>query len=106
MPRELLSAQNYKNGFLIDSDLMAGVSEKPDAPGVFTAYVLKHETGEYLGYQEFTSLEDAVARINAIERDWEFESTHSCGAGKCGNNRGGNCRIGGCGANGAQASSC
>jgi hypothetical protein len=97
MPRAQLTPENFRNGFLIDADLMAGVTEKPDAPGAFLAYVLKPGSGEYLGYQEFTALDEALAALNAIPREWTYESAHSCGEGKCGNNQGGNCRIGGCG---------
>ena len=46
-----LTPQNYNQGFLVDEELMAGVTENPDQAGVFSAYVLRHTTGEYLGHQ-------------------------------------------------------
>ena len=86
------TADNYKSGFLIDEQLMAGITESAEAPGNFTAYVVRHTTGETLGAQEFTNLFEDIRTINDIPREWNFESTSSCG--------GGNCSKGGCGKNG------
>ena len=85
------TAENYGGGFLIDEELMAGVSENKDAPGVFTAFVVRHTTGETLGVQQFTNLFEAIRTINDIPREWAYESVSKCG---------GNCAAGGCGKNG------
>ena len=86
------TADNFKSGFLIDEELMAGISEHPDSVGTFTAYVVRHTTGETLGVQEFTNVFEALRTINEIERPWAFESASKCG--------GGNCKKGGCGKSG------
>jgi hypothetical protein len=89
-----LTAENYTKGFLVDEELMGGVTTSPEQPGVYVAYVLNHLTGEYLGYQGFPELEQALIAIHSVKRDWAFESVSGCGAGKC---AGGNCKVGGCG---------
>lgn len=92
-----LTAENYTKGFLVDEELMGGVTTSPEQPGVpsvYVAYVLNHLTGEYLGYQGFPELEQALAAIQSVKRSWIFESVSGCGAGKC---AGGNCKVGGCG---------
>jgi hypothetical protein len=85
-----LSAQNYSKGFLIDEELMAGVTA---AESEYSAFVLRHTTGEYLGYRAFPSLEEALASINAIPRPWKFESTSGCSGERCGE---GKCKGEGC----------
>jgi hypothetical protein len=85
------TADNYKGGFLIDEELMAGISETTEAPGNFTAYVVRHTTGETLGVQTFNDLFEALRTINDIPREWAFESASKCG---------GNCAAGGCGKKG------
>jgi hypothetical protein len=92
----ILTAENYKQGFLIDDDLMAGVSPHPDNAEQFLAYVLHHTTGEYLGYQPFAELDQALGAINRIPRTWVFEKAGGCGG--CGEGRGGKCSKGQCGA--------
>jgi hypothetical protein len=84
-----LTAENYSRGFLVDDELMAGVTESPQKQGAFAAFVLRPETGEYLGYREFSTLDAALAEINAIPRQWAYEkaggcSTAGCKGGKCG----------------------
>lgn len=100
----LLTAENYNKGFLVDDELMAGVSQDPNQPGVYVAFVLQHTTGEYLGYQPFTVLEQALQTLNQIERSWIFEAVGGCGncgkeggcaGGKCGKS-GGGCSTGVC----------
>lgn len=88
-----LSIDNYSQGFLVDDDLMAGVSQNPEKPDQYFAFVLQHTTGEYLGYQPFSNLESALQVINQIERSWVFEKVGGCGG--CG--KGGQCSKGGCG---------
>ncbi|HUP56519.1 MAG TPA: hypothetical protein VM598_03640 [Bdellovibrionota bacterium] len=83
-----LDTENYSRGFLVDEELMAGVTENPDRSGGFAAFVLRHETGEYLGYRVFPTLDAALAEINAIPRQWAFEKVGGCSAGGC---KGGNC---------------
>ena len=119
-----LTSENYSKGFLIDEDLMAGVTansqadtsvktpavasvlapekslegapEKTDDLQSFSAYVLRHTTGEYLGFQNFPTLEEALFRINSIPRDWVYESSSGCGAcgeGNCSKETGAGCRL-------------
>lgn len=88
-----LTPENYNQGFLVDEELMAGVTENPDQPSVYLAYVLRHTTGEYLGQQACGSLEEALALINRIPRTWEFERTQGCDGGKC---AAGKCKGEGC----------
>ena len=80
----LLTSENFAKGFLVDEELMAGVSENPGTPGDFLAFVLRPESGEYLGYQSFPSLEGALEAINRIPRDWRYEPAGGCKQGNCG----------------------
>ena len=99
MNRELLTAENYSQGFLVDEELMAGVSEaKGDQPTGFTAFVLRQTTGEMLGSSRFSTLKEALGAINQIPREWAFDSTHGCGNGNCGAAGQGKCPAGKCGA--------
>ena len=106
-----LTAENYNQGFLVDDEVVGGVAEHPENPGQFVAFILQHETGEYLGYQPFNSLQEALDVINKVERPWVFEKASSCqggcgehehshehghgNGGGCGGSGGGGC--GGCG---------
>ena len=76
----LLTRENYQRGFLIDEELMGGVSTTGAA---HLAFVLRHTTGEYLGTREFDDLDAALATINGVERPWKFESSLECGGGAC-----------------------
>jgi hypothetical protein len=89
----LLDAENFATGFLVDEELMAGVGQET-GPDTYFAYVLRHTTGEYLGYELFTALEPALQAINRIPRNWVYESLSECGGGKCGK---GGCKGGKCG---------
>jgi hypothetical protein len=89
-----LTPENYAKGFLVDQDLMAGVSRHPDSAGSFLAFVLQHTTGEYLGHQAFDDLSLAIDSINKIPRKWVFERAGGCGDGNCG--EAGNCSKGSC----------
>lgn len=94
----LLTPENFRKGFLIDDDLMAGVTEDPEAiPGEamgYVAFLINHMTGEYLACESFRDLEQALATVNRLERDWVYEAAGGCGGGKCGE---GNCKGGNCG---------
>ncbi len=96
---EKFTAENFKKGFLIDEELMAGISESTTAPGFYTAYVVRHTTGETLGNQEFNDLFEAIRTINDIQREWNFEAISKCGTGGCGS---GKCGTGSCGMNKAE----
>jgi hypothetical protein len=89
---EKFTADNYSKGFLIDEELMAGITEAKETPGTYTAFVVRHTTGETLGAEQFTNLFEALRAINTIPRDWTYEAVSKCGNGNCGS--------GGCGKNG------
>ena len=101
---EKFTAENYKKGFLMDEELMAGISELPSEPGSFTAYVVRHTTGETLGTQLFTDVFEAIRTLNNIPREWSFEAISKCGGGNCGT---GACnkKEGGCGKKSSSAES-
>jgi hypothetical protein len=88
-----LTTENYTQGFLIDDELMAGVTTHPEQPGRFVAFILTVGLGEYVGYDAYDSLEEALGAINRIPRTWTFEQTSGCGEGGC---QGGNCGTGLC----------
>lgn len=88
-----LTEQNFNQGFLVDEELMAGVTENPDQPGTYAAYVLRHTTGEYLGHQSCATLGEALALINRIPRAWVFEATKGCDGSTC---EEGKCKGEGC----------
>ncbi len=77
------TADNFKSGFLIDEELMAGITEEKDTPGVYTAFVVRHTTGESLGMQQFSNPFEAIRTINEIPREWTYEAVSKCGSGKC-----------------------
>jgi hypothetical protein len=91
----LLTADNYRQGFLVDDELMAGITLTTEPSDSYTAFVLQHTTGEYLGYQSYSTLESALEAINRIPRSWSFEAiSGGCGGGNCGKE--GSCNPGGC----------
>jgi hypothetical protein len=85
-----LTPENYQKGFLIDEELMGGVSTMGST---HLAFVLRHTTGEYLGTQEHADLTAALKAINAVQRPWRYESSSECGGGACNE---GNCGTGSC----------
>ena len=89
---EKLTVDNYKKGFLIDDEWMAGISESTEQPGNFIAYVVRHSTGETLGAHEYTNVFEAIRALNDIPRAWSYDAISKCGSGNCGN---GNCGKGG-----------
>jgi hypothetical protein len=91
---EKLTIDNFKKGFLIDDELMAGISENTNGQSKYTAYVVRHTTGETLGFQEFSDLFEAIRALNDIPREWAYEAISKCGGGNCGT---GACKNGGCG---------
>lgn len=99
----MLTAENFSKGFLVDEELMGGVTEDPNQPGVYVAFVLRHTTGEYLGYQPFTDLQSALQTMNAVQRPWIFEKVGGCGGCKDGS---GGCGKGKCGAGACGTTSC
>ena len=92
---EKFTAENFKKGFLIDEELMAGISESEANPGSFTAFIVRHTTGETLGVREFDNSFEAIRALNEIPREWVFEAVSKCGSGNCG--KGGCGKNGGCG---------
>ena len=85
-----LTFENYQKGFLIDEELMAGVSPLENT---YLTFMIRHTTGESVGSQEFQNLDDALAVINSVKRDWKFESSSQCGGQSCAE---GNCGTGSC----------
>ncbi len=81
------TADNYKSGFLMDEELLAGISESVDQPGVYTAYVIRHTTGETLGVQNFNTVFEAIRTLNDIPREWTFDKVSKCGGGNCGSGK-------------------
>ena len=98
-----LNPENYMQGFLVDEELMAGVTQNPEKPDSYFAFVLQHTTGEYLGYQPYPQLEGALEAINQIPRSWSFEKTSGCGG--CAGKEGG-CSKGACGTGQCNKGSC
>ena len=93
---DLLTLENYSQGFLIDEELMGGVTGHPELKEQFLAFVLRHTTGEYLGYNAYKNLGEALQAINGVQRAWSYEKTKNCGgSGKCGV-AGAACANGGC----------
>lgn len=101
MPGAQLTAETFRKGFLIDEELMAGVSENPDKPGEFMAFLVENATGEVVSVAKHESLESALEAVNSLPRDWAFESpSGGCGSGQC---SGGGCSGGGCGGGDCQS---
>ncbi|MBU6375311.1 MAG: hypothetical protein KGQ59_04900 [Bdellovibrionales bacterium] len=90
LPMDRLTPETYQKGFLIDEELLGGVSL---IEGAYVAFVLRHTTGEYLGTQTHPTLEEALRTINAVQRKWAYESSSQCGGGACAE---GNCGTGSC----------
>lgn len=80
----LLTDKNYKDGFLVNDQFIAGISCDE---GKFVAYVLSQESGQYIHYGQFQELVPALTFLNTLSFAWEFESTSSCGSGNCGGSR-------------------
>lgn len=99
-----LNSDNYMQGFLVDDDLMAGVTPHPEKPDTYVAFVLQHATGEYLGYQPFPDLPSALKIINDIPRTWTYERLGGCGSGKCG--KAGSCDPANCSAGKCNTGAC
>lgn len=78
-----LTPENYDQGFLIDEELMGGVAQDPSIEGNFVAFVVSSLNGEYLGYQSFPKLAEALNSLNSVQRRWIFERSGGCGGGKC-----------------------
>lgn len=89
----LLTPENFAQGMLVDEELLGGVAADVENPGRYIAYVLRHTTGEYLGYVQNLEQPEALTLINRVERSWAFESTSACGGcnkkgeGKCDGNQ-------------------
>ena len=92
-----LTAENYSQGFLVDDEFLGGVSENRSQGGGFVAFVMRHSTGETLAALTYPTLELALAALNAIPKDWVFDSTHGCGNGECNAAENGKCPAGKCG---------
>lgn len=92
-----LTPENFEKGFLIDHEWMGGVSEDPDTQGRFWAFIVNHQTGEYVTAHAFLNVDEALHALNKVKRDWKYETAKSCGGGKCGS---GACGTGGCGGGG------
>ena len=92
-----LTKENYSKGFLIDEELMGGVTRNPNCSDEFVAFILRHSTGEYLGYQPFLNLQDALDTLNQVKRSWSFEVLGGCGGCSNGKCKAGKCGQGQCG---------
>jgi len=85
LPTSKLSLENYQKGFLIDDQWMAGISEDPDQAGCYWAFIVNHQSGEYVTAHSYSKIDDALIALNRVDRPWNFEATKSCGGGNCGN---------------------
>jgi len=97
MTTALLTAENYKQGMLVDDELVGGITDDPEKAGAFVAFVIRSSTGEHIVYRSFDRLEDALEQMNRVRRPWIYEATVGCGESGCGNNKDGGCKINGCG---------
>jgi hypothetical protein len=88
-----LDKDNYSQGFLVDSEWIGGVTADTEVAGRYTAYVLNHATGETVAQSQFEDLEQAIAILNRVPRQWAFEALGGCANGNC---QKGNCRSGKC----------
>jgi hypothetical protein len=90
-----LTNDNFRNGFLIDGELIGAVGEQKDSPGNYFAYILNHATAEYLAYEVYPSLDAALTAINQVQRDWAFDKMGGCSSKDCGkgNCSGGKCKV-------------
>lgn len=96
-----LTIDNYSAGFLIDEELMGGITVHPKIPNTYIGYVLRHTTGEYLGYEFYEDLNVAIKAINRVKRPWVYEVAGGCGSGNCGKGNG-SCSVGAKGAAGGR----
>jgi hypothetical protein len=84
---QMITAENFSQGVLIDTQWMGGVYADQEG---FVAFVVDHQRGQELGCHWFQTLEDALGALHRIERPWAFEVFHmGCGGGckkngKCG----------------------
>ncbi len=83
----MLTAENYKNGFLVDDRYMAFVeaTAAPHTPDedqrvIYEALVVDHTEGVCVHRTRFDTLEAALSNINQLPRGWGFESLSSCGS--------------------------
>lgn len=93
-----LTRENFSKGFLIDEECMAGVTEEVDPTTksrIYSAFVMNHVSGEYLGFQRFSEIDAALTQLNSIPRAWVYESTSGCGGERCGEGKckGEACRL-------------
>ena len=86
-----LTPENFEKGFLIDEELIAGIHREE---AQFVAYVLRHTTGEYLGIDSYSTIDEAVAAIDRMPRNWTFETLGGCKGTRCaeGQCKGESCR--------------
>ncbi len=91
-PERRLTPENHLKGFLIDEELMGGISPVPGS-AAYSVFVIRHTTGELLGSNEAPNLETALSLINSVQRNWIYESASQCGGKSCNE---GNCGTGSC----------
>ncbi len=116
LPQKPLNAANYARGFLIDEEWLAGIvdhglpsSQDPTAAATplppqhqsgFSAFVLAYLSGDYVSYEHFDQLEQALSFLASLKRPWSFEPiSGGCGGGACdqGNcGKAGACKLGSC----------
>lgn len=103
---QLLTAQNYKKGFLVDDEVIAGVTEMGAGSNsiIFASYISHYLTGETYAYQEFEELNAALDFLATFKRNWVYEAvgcstkTGASSCSKTGSSSGcGSCGTGACG---------
>ena len=88
----MLKSDNWHTGFLVSDAFLGGVSALEE--GGYLSYIVNHETGSTETFQEFPTIDEAIAFLNGWNGTaWAFENIKQCGGGKC---SGGGCKDGGC----------
>ncbi len=86
-----LKPADFRDGFLVDEQWMAGIS--PSDSGRFEAFVLDHRSGELVTSHEFQEFNAALEALSRLERSWRWERLGGCGGG-CSDGKG--CDPSGC----------
>lgn len=84
-----IDSHNFRKGFLVDDEWMAGIHEVEEGK-YYQAYIVNHLSGEPVAEHYFKDFNSALAALTAMDREWKFESISKCKDGSC-RKIGGNC---------------